>query len=41
MLTAWILLGVSLLLVVAAGVFVAAEFSFVTVDRNKVAQAAA
>ncbi len=41
MLTAWILLGVSLLLVVAAGVFVAAEFSFVTVDRNKVARAAA
>ena len=41
MLTAWILLGVSLLLVVAAGVFVAAEFSFVTVDRTKVDQAAA
>ena len=41
MLTAWILLGVSLLLVVAAGVFVAAEFSFVTVDRTKVARAAA
>ena len=40
MLTAWLLLGVSLLLVVAAGVFVAAEFSFVTVDRNKVARAA-
>ena len=41
MLTAWLLLGVSILLVIAAGVFVAAEFSFVTVDRTKVAQAAA
>ena len=40
MLTAWLLLGVSVLLVVAAGFFVAAEFSFVTVDRSKVAQAA-
>jgi CBS domain containing-hemolysin-like protein len=39
-LTAWLLVGASLLLVVAAGVFVAAEFSFVTVDRSKVAQAA-
>ena len=39
-LTAWLLLGASLLLVVAAGVFVAAEFSFVTVDRSKVARAA-
>ena len=39
MLTAWLLLGASLLLVVAARVFVAAEFSFVTVDRTKVAQA--
>jgi magnesium and cobalt exporter, CNNM family len=39
-LTAWLLLGVSVLLVVAAGFFVAAEFSFVTVDRSKVAQAA-
>ncbi len=40
MLTSWLLLGGSVLLVVAAGVFVAAEFSFVTVDRSKVAQAA-
>ena len=40
MLTAWLLVAASLLLVVAAGVFVAAEFSFVTVDRSKVAQAA-
>jgi CBS domain containing-hemolysin-like protein len=39
-LTSWLLLGASLLLVVAAGVFVAAEFSFVTVDRSKVAKAA-
>jgi CBS domain containing-hemolysin-like protein len=39
-LTAWLLLAVSVLLVVAAGFFVAAEFSFVTVDRSKVAQAA-
>ena len=39
-LTAWLLLAVSVLLVVAAGAFVAAEFSFVTVDRAKVAQAA-
>lgn len=41
MLTPWLLLGASLLLVIAAGVFVAAEFSFVTVDRSKVEQAAA
>jgi CBS domain containing-hemolysin-like protein len=39
-LSAWLLLGASVLLVIAAGVFVAAEFSFVTVDRSKVAQAA-
>jgi CBS domain containing-hemolysin-like protein len=39
-LTAWLLLGASLVLVAAAGFFVAAEFSFVTVDRSKVAQAA-
>jgi CBS domain containing-hemolysin-like protein len=39
-LTSWILLGVSVLLVAAAGVFVAAEFSFVTVDRSAVAEAA-
>jgi len=35
-LTAWLLLGLSVLLVIAAGAFVAAEFSFVTVDRTKV-----
>jgi CBS domain containing-hemolysin-like protein len=39
-LTSWLLLGASVLLIAAAGVFVAAEFSFVTVDRSKVAQAA-
>jgi CBS domain containing-hemolysin-like protein len=39
-LTSWLLLGASALLVFAAGFFVAAEFSFVTVDRSKVAQAA-
>jgi CBS domain containing-hemolysin-like protein len=35
-LTAWLLLAASVLLVLAAGVFVAAEFSFVTVDRTQV-----
>ena len=39
--TAWILLAVSLLLIAACGVFVAAEFSFVTVDRSRVEQLAA
>jgi len=39
--TAWLLLIAALLLILACGVFVAAEFSFVTVDRNKVDQAAA
>ena len=39
--TAVLLLVVSLLLVLACGLFVAAEFSFVTVDRTKVDQAAA
>jgi CBS domain containing-hemolysin-like protein len=39
-LTSWLLLGGSVLLVFAAGVFVAAEFSFVTVDRSRVARAA-
>jgi CBS domain containing-hemolysin-like protein len=39
--TAWLLLAAALLLILACGVFVAAEFSFVTVDRNKVEQAAA
>ncbi|MFC4785158.1 hemolysin family protein [Nocardioides sp. MAHUQ-72] len=38
--TAWILLAAALLLIAACGVFVAAEFSFVTVDRSKVEQAA-
>jgi CBS domain containing-hemolysin-like protein len=40
-LTAWILLAAALLLIVACGVFVAAEFAFVTVDRSRVEQAAA
>ena len=31
--TEWVLLATSLLLMLACGVFVAAEFSFVTVDR--------
>jgi CBS domain containing-hemolysin-like protein len=39
--TEWILLGVSLLLIVACGVFVAAEFAFVTVDRGEVDRDAA
>jgi CBS domain containing-hemolysin-like protein len=39
-LTAWLLLAASVLLVAAAGFFVAAEYSFVTVDRAKVAQVA-
>ena len=39
--TAWILLAAALLLIAACGVFVAAEFAFVTVDRTKVDQAAA
>ncbi|MGD9958922.1 hemolysin family protein [Nocardioides sp.] len=39
--TEWILLGVSLLLIVACGLFVAAEFAFVTVDRKVVDRAAA
>lgn len=37
----WILLGVSVLLALLCGVFVAAEFSFVTVDRTDVEKAAA
>ena len=37
--TATILLVISLLLVVACGIFVAAEFAFVTVDRNRVDRA--
>ncbi len=39
--TALLLLLAALLLVVACGVFVAAEFALVTVDRNKVDQLAA
>src|SRR5215203_3590026 len=39
--TAWTLLAVSLVLIVACGVFVAAEFAFVTVDRSRVEQLAA
>src|SRR3954465_4489437 len=39
--TAWLLLLAALLLIAACGVFVAAEFSFVTVDRSSGAQAAA
>ncbi|WP_395695464.1 hemolysin family protein [Nocardioides sp.] len=39
--TAWLLLLAALLLIAACGVFVAAEFSFVTVDRSQVEQAAA
>ena len=38
--TEWILLGISLLLVLACGIFVAAEFALVTVDRNAVEKAA-
>lgn len=37
----WLLLGVAVLLALLCGLFVAAEFSFVTVDRNDVARAAA
>jgi CBS domain containing-hemolysin-like protein len=37
----WVLLGIALLLVLACGGFVAAEFAFVTVDRAAVARAAA
>ena len=39
--TEWILLAVSLVLVLACGMFVAAEFAFVTVDRSQVEQEAA
>ncbi len=41
MTTSLLLLALALLLVLACGVFVAAEFSLVTVDRHKVEQAAA
>lgn len=39
--TPWLLLLASLALIAICGLFVAAEFSFVTVDRNRVDQAAA
>ncbi len=39
--TEWLLLGLSLLLMVWCGTFVAAEFSFVTVDRASVERAVA
>jgi CBS domain containing-hemolysin-like protein len=39
--TEWLLLGVSLFLVLSCGMFVAAEFAFVTVDRSQVDQLAA
>ena len=39
--TEWLLLGLSLLLMLMCGVFVAAEFSFVTVDRASVERSAA
>ncbi len=41
MTTAWILLAVALFLIVLSGVFVAAEFAFVTVDRAAVDRSAA
>ena len=40
MTTALLLLGLALLLVLACGMFVAAEFAFVTVDRSQVERAA-
>lgn len=39
--TPWILLGVAIILIALCGVFVAAEFAFVTVDRSQVDRAAA
>lgn len=39
--TEWLLLALSILLMLACGIFVAAEFSFVTVDRASVERAAA
>ena len=39
--TEWVFLGVSLLLILSCGLFVAAEFAFVTVDRSQVERAAA
>ncbi|QMU76110.1 HlyC/CorC family transporter [Streptacidiphilus sp. PB12-B1b] len=40
MTTAWVLLGVAVLLILANGLFVAAEFSLVTVERGAVERAA-
>ncbi|HWU20851.1 MAG TPA: hemolysin family protein [Nocardioides sp.] len=37
--TAWLLLGLAILLVLTCGAFVAAEFAFVTVDRSSVERA--
>ncbi|MEQ6899816.1 hemolysin family protein [Nocardioides sp. YIM 152588] len=39
--TPWLLLGIAILLILACGLFVAAEFAFVTVDRGQVERAAA
>ncbi|TWG93467.1 CBS domain containing-hemolysin-like protein [Nocardioides sp. J9] len=39
--TPWLLLGLAILLILACGLFVAAEFAFVTVDRGQVERAAA
>lgn len=39
--TPWLLLGLAILLILACGLFVAAEFAFVTVDRGQVDRAAA
>ncbi|MDH6114454.1 CBS domain containing-hemolysin-like protein [Kitasatospora sp. MAP12-15] len=41
MITAWLLLSAAFLLILANGLFVAAEFSFITVDRGAVERAAA
>jgi CBS domain containing-hemolysin-like protein len=38
--TEWVFLGISLLLILSCGLFVAAEFAFVTVDRSQVERAA-
>jgi CBS domain containing-hemolysin-like protein len=38
--TEWLFLGTSLLLILSCGLFVAAEFAFVTVDRSQVERAA-
>jgi CBS domain containing-hemolysin-like protein len=39
--TEWLLLACALLLILGSGVFVAAEFAFVTVDRSQVNELAA